>query len=79
MTLMRDLQVSRDGRYSDDMIQIYHDAARLGYIADCENLAEVDFERLAEMPLSQVRDQLSIPMDLIEAYKVGIENKRLYL
>lgn len=79
MNLMQELQLSCDGRYTDDMIQVYHDAARLGYIADCSNLAEVDFESLADYSLTKARKALKIPMKLLQTYRAEVEDRRLYL
>ena len=79
MSLMQDMTISTDGQYTGDMIQIYHDAARLGYVASCENLAEVDFPALGDLSVDEVRDRLDLPIELIDAYRREVEDQRLYL
>lgn len=43
LELMGTIAISRDGVYTEDMVQSYEDGARLGFIADCTSLAEVEY------------------------------------
>ena len=56
MQLMQKMPLSSDGAYTDDMIQIYHDAARLRYIMNCVNLADVDFVSMGAFTLEDARE-----------------------
>ncbi|MGJ8638711.1 MAG: hypothetical protein ACSHYA_04900 [Opitutaceae bacterium] len=79
LNLMAELSISRDGLYSEDMIQTYQDAARLGFIADCTPMAEVDFESLNSCSLSEARKQLNIPCSLLDSYQKSVEANRMLL
>ena len=77
--MLQETWISRDGLYSDDMDQVYHDGARLGYISLCEPLGEVDFESLRELPVSEARRRIGLKMGLLEAYRVDVEDRRMLL
>ena len=62
-------------RFGDEEIQVFRDAVRLGYISDCLSLAEVQYSRFAGMTLDQVRAELAIEPDLLQAY-FRIEQRR---
>ena len=50
-------------------------STKLGFISDCQALAEVDYKQYLDLPLSEVRAQLGIETDLLQAY-YGIEKRR---
>jgi len=79
LDLMRALHISSDGLYSEDMIESYHDGARLGYISDCRTLAEVDFESLHGLTIRDAREKIGLKTALLRNYKSEIEEMRLLL
>jgi hypothetical protein len=60
---------------SDDDFQVYKDAVRLGYISDCQPLNAINFSELAHLPICEVRAQIGLERDLLQAY-YNIEAKR---
>jgi hypothetical protein len=47
-------------KFKDDEIQIFKDAVRLGYISDCDDLAEVDYACCMHVNVGELRCQLNI-------------------
>jgi hypothetical protein len=62
-------------RFSDEDYQVYKDAVRLGYVSDCQSLADVDFEGLLDLSLGQAREKVGLEASLLRAY-YEIEKKR---
>jgi len=62
-------------KFSDDDIEIFKDAVRLGYISDCQPLNEVDYAAYMSRPVGEVREALGLETDLLRAY-YRIEKKR---
>jgi len=79
LDMLQELQISKDGLYSDDMDQIYHDGARLGFISLCEPLDEVDFESIKDFALVEARERIGLKVGLLAAYQKDIEDHRLML
>jgi hypothetical protein len=62
-------------RFTDEDMRVFKDAVRLGFVSDCESLAEVDFARHLDRPLGEVRAALGIETPLLAAY-YAIEKRR---
>jgi hypothetical protein len=62
-------------RFSDEDIQVFKDAAHLGYVSDCQRLDKVDYSTLMELSLEEARKAVQLECDLLEAY-YRIEQKR---
>ncbi len=62
-------------QFSDEAVQIFKDAVRLGYISDCERLDKVDYKALHGLTIAQARAKIGIEEDLLRAY-YAIELKR---
>ena len=62
-------------RFTEDDLRVFRDATKLGFISDCEPLHQVDYTPYLDWPLSQVRENLSIEVDLLRAY-YAIEKRR---
>jgi hypothetical protein len=62
-------------KFSDDDIQVFKDGVHLGYVSDCKPLSSVRYKDYLENPISDIRSELGIETDLIEAY-YRIEQKR---
>ncbi len=62
-------------KFSDEDIQVFRDAAHLGYVSDCERLDKVDYGKLMDLSLEEAREKLGIECDLLQAY-YRIEQKR---
>lgn len=62
-------------RFSDEDFQVYKDAVRLGYVSDCQSLADVDYSSLLTLSLEQARQKIGIEKSLIRAY-YEIEKRR---
>ncbi len=62
-------------KFNDEDIQIFKDAVRLGYISDCDDLADVDYSQYMQWNVDDVRRLLHIETDLLLAY-YRIEQKR---
>lgn len=55
-------------KFSDDEIQIFKDAVRLGYISDCVSLDKVDYKRYLDWDIDDLRKELGIEKNLLKAY-----------
>lgn len=55
---------------------VYMDAAKLGYVSDCEPLDTVNFEPLLDLRIDEVRKKLNLHPRMIEAYYAEIEMRR---
>ena len=62
-------------QFSNEDIEVFKDAVRLGYICDCEPLDKVDYESLRGLSIEEARKKVGIPTDLLHAY-FKIEKKR---
>lgn len=62
-------------KFSDEDIQIFKDAVRLGYISDCVSLDKVDYSKFLDWDINALRDELGIERSLLTAY-YEIELKR---
>jgi len=62
-------------KFSDEDIQIFKDAAHLGYVSDCTPLSRIRYTDYLDKPVGEIRQQLGIEVDLLEAY-YRIEQKR---
>lgn len=62
-------------KFSNDDIEIFKDAIRLGYVSDCQPLNEIDYTQYINMPIQQVREKVGLEIDLLKAY-YNIEIKR---
>ncbi|MEM6823116.1 MAG: hypothetical protein AAF558_14385 [Verrucomicrobiota bacterium] len=48
--------------------QIFKDAVHLGYVSDCQPLDKVDWDPLISLPLKEVRREIGLECDLLQAY-----------
>ena len=55
-------------KFSDEEIQIFKDAVRLGYISDCERLDKVDYAQYMDWDINKLREELGIETNLLKAY-----------
>lgn len=62
-------------RMSDQDVEVYKDAVKLGYVSDCQQLNKVTFEDYDHLTLAQAREAIGIEVDLLKAY-YAIEKKR---
>jgi hypothetical protein len=62
-------------RFSDEDLQVFRDAVKLGYISDCLPLDQVKYQKYLARSLKDIRKDLKIEEDLILAY-YNIENRR---
>lgn len=62
-------------RFDDDDVAVYRDAVRLGYVSDCQPLAEIDLDSMREWPLGRIRQAIGLEEDLLRAY-YAIEARR---
>jgi len=62
-------------RFSQEDLQVYRDAVRLGYVSDCKPLAEIDFKPYLDWPLGKIRQDIGLEVDLLRAY-YAIEARR---
>jgi hypothetical protein len=62
-------------KFSDEEIEVFKDATRLGFISDCQSLSKVNYDHYMDMPVGQIRQQLGLEPDLLEAY-YRIEKRR---
>mgnify|MGYP001165446687 FL=1 len=65
----------KDYRFTDEDLEIFKDAVRLGFISDCQALAKVEYTKYLDWPLNKIRDDIGIEVDLLKAY-YAIEAKR---
>ena len=62
-------------RFTADDMRVFKDAVRLGFVSDCQSLAQADFARCLDLPLEDVRARLGIEVPLLRAY-YAIEKRR---
>jgi hypothetical protein len=62
-------------KFSDEDVQVFKDAAHLGYVSDCTPLSTVRYKDYLDRPIDEIRQELGIESDLLEAY-YRIEQKR---
>lgn len=62
-------------KFSDEEIQIFKDAVRLGYISDCKSLDKINYAEYMDWDINKLRDELGIEKNLLKAY-FEIEIKR---
>jgi hypothetical protein len=62
-------------KFGKDALHIFRDAAKLGFISDCEPLDEIDFDALMDKTLAEAREAIGLEADLLGAY-YGIEQRR---
>lgn len=62
-------------RFNDQAQSVFRDAAKLGYVSDCLPLDEVDYEPYFDRSLREVRAEIGLETDLLQAY-FRIEAKR---
>ncbi len=59
-----------------EAIRIFFDAAKLGYISDCQPLDQIDFSPWANLSLDEIRTRINLFPRMIEAYYRDIEHRR---
>ena len=62
-------------RFTDEDLHVFKDAVKLGFISDCQSLSEVDHSRYLQHPLEEIREDLGIETNLLQAY-YSIEKRR---
>ncbi len=62
-------------KFGDEDIAVFKDAVRLGFVSDCLPLSNIDYTRYMDMPLKDVREEIELEVDLLQAY-YGIEYRR---
>jgi hypothetical protein len=62
-------------RFGEQEVEVYRDAVRLGYVSDCESLANIDFPAMEALTLHEVRQRIGLEVDLLLAY-YAIEERR---
>ena len=62
-------------RSTDEDLHVFKDAVKLGFISDCQSLSEVDYSRYLQHPLEEIREDLGIETNLLQAY-YSIEKRR---
>ena len=62
-------------QFTDEDLDVFKDAVRLGFISDCQSLATVDYKKYLDWPVQKIRDDIDLEVDLLKAY-YGIEAKR---
>ncbi|MEC8988461.1 MAG: hypothetical protein VYB66_04410, partial [Verrucomicrobiota bacterium] len=62
-------------QFTDEDLDVFKDAVRLGFISDCQSLAKVDYKKYLDWPVQKIRDDIDIEVDLLKAY-YAIEAKR---
>lgn len=65
----------RGYRFTEEDLRVFKDAVRLGFVSDCQSLAEADFASHLDRPLEEVRAALGIETPLLKAY-YAIEKRR---
>ncbi|GAA6136810.1 hypothetical protein NBRC116583_05570 [Arenicella sp. 4NH20-0111] len=55
-------------QFDEEDLLVFRKAVHLGFVSNCQSLAEVDYERILEMSLAEARDFVGIEMDLLRAY-----------
>jgi hypothetical protein len=54
-------------RFDAPALRIFHDAVRLGGISGCQALDRIDFLRVTDLPLREIRRQVGLEEDLLLA------------
>ncbi len=67
--LMSQIPLSRDGLYSAEMAQSYHDGVRLGHLIPCKEFSESCLLELRTLSLKEARKQLGLKTGLLKAYR----------
>ncbi len=62
-------------RFDDEAIRVFKDATKLGFISNCRPLDKVDYDRYLDWKLRDIRQDIGLENDLIQAY-YRIEHKR---
>ena len=62
-------------QFTDQDLDVFKDAVRLGFISDFQSLAKVDYKKYIEWPVQKIRDEIGLEVDLLKAY-YAIEAKR---
>ncbi len=62
-------------KFDDDDIAVFKDAVHLGFVSDCLPLNKIDFKNFYHLSLGEVRQAISLEVDLLLAY-YRIEKKR---
>ena len=62
-------------KFSSEDIAVFKNAVRLAFISGCQPLDEVDYDRFTDYSLQDIRQQLNIETDLLQAY-YALEKKR---
>lgn len=62
-------------KFSDEEIQIFKDAVRLGYISDCKSLDKIDYAQYMDWDINALRNEIGLEKNLLKAY-FEIEIKR---
>ena len=62
-------------RFTDEDLHVFKDAVKLGFISDCQSLSEVNYSRYLQHPLEEIREDLGIETNLLQAY-YSIEKRR---
>ena len=62
-------------RFTENDIEVFRDALRLGFISDCMPLDLVDYRQFRDLTLGETRAQLGIETALLQAY-YEIESRR---
>jgi hypothetical protein len=62
-------------RFDDEDVAVYKDAVRLGYVSDCQPLAEIRFGPMLGWSMRRIRKTVGVEEDLLRAY-YAIEARR---
>src|SRR5688572_943952 len=74
-TLIARYLYPKEYRFDEEDAAVYKDAVRLGYISDCQSLAEVKLDTMLDRPLGRIRASVGLEEDLLRAY-YAIEARR---
>ena len=74
-TLIARYLYPKEYRFDEEDAAVYKDAVRLGYISDCQSLAEVKLDTMLDRPLGRIRASIGLEEDLLRAY-YAIETRR---
>lgn len=55
-------------QFDEDDLLIFRKAVHLGFVSNCQSLAEVDYEQILDMSLDDAREYVGIETDLLRAY-----------
>ena len=62
-------------RFSDEDLEVFRDAVRLGYISDCTPLDQMSPVELRDLSIKEARERMNLEVDLLRAY-YKIEKRR---